>query len=224
MQAISFAAKQRQKTRAPAAAVKHGHRFRIENYLEDNKHKKHIFVELLTRIDKALRHANVPYWLDFGTALGVFRGNQIIPWDGDTDVGIMLDDHDKVLEQRSILEGPEGDYTLIEGPNGQNPQTFLRLQHKESQLYTDIYHYREEGDDLHILIHAPEGGTKPVANELLVPPKDCKLEGKSFLCPAKLEEYLKTRYTSLEPNHSWDANSNSWVRSDGRSSTEYVSL
>lgn len=39
----------------------------------------------------------INYWLGYGTALGIYRDGQIIPWDADADVGYLASDSYKVF-------------------------------------------------------------------------------------------------------------------------------
>ena len=49
--------------------------------------------DLLCLVDDICRKENVPYFLDGGTELGAIREKDIIPWDDDMDIKIMLEDY-----------------------------------------------------------------------------------------------------------------------------------
>ena len=47
-----------------------------------------------------LQELGEPFWLDFGTLLGYYRGGDIIPHDIDIDVGMMESSYEKICEMR----------------------------------------------------------------------------------------------------------------------------
>ena len=51
---------------------------------------------LLAKLDEVCSANNIPYWISFGTLLGAVRHNGFIPWDDDTDVGMMRADAEKL--------------------------------------------------------------------------------------------------------------------------------
>ena len=52
--------------------------------------------QLMTEFDQLCRDNNLPYWLDFGSLLGAVRHHGFIPWDDDTDLGMMREDIDRL--------------------------------------------------------------------------------------------------------------------------------
>lgn len=57
--------------------------------------------KLLGEFDTLCKQNNIHYWINFGTLIGAIRHGGFIPWDDDTDLGIMRDDLEKLLK---ILE------------------------------------------------------------------------------------------------------------------------
>ena len=55
-------------------------------------------VILLAKLDEVCRANDIPYWISFGTLLGAVRHNGFIPWDDDTDVGMMRADAEKLTK------------------------------------------------------------------------------------------------------------------------------
>lgn len=55
----------------------------------------------LKRVTDVLDENHIPYWLSFGTLLGAVRHGKSIPWDDDIDIGVLREDHNRLVE---ILE------------------------------------------------------------------------------------------------------------------------
>lgn len=56
--------------------------------------------------------ARVPYFLDWGALLGIYRHRNLIPWDYDVDVGLMQEDYDAVVARFAAAGGRIGRLTL----------------------------------------------------------------------------------------------------------------
>ena len=53
--------------------------------------------KLLGEFDALCKANEIPYWINFGTLIGAIRHGGFIPWDDDTDLGIMRDDLDRLM-------------------------------------------------------------------------------------------------------------------------------
>ena len=53
---------------------------------------------LLQSFDTVCKKHDIDYWLDYGTLLGAIRHQGFIPWDTDTDVGMLRSDYALFLE------------------------------------------------------------------------------------------------------------------------------
>lgn len=54
--------------------------------------------KLLGEFDALCKDNNIDYWINFGTLIGAIRHKGFIPWDDDTDLGIMRDDLERLQE------------------------------------------------------------------------------------------------------------------------------
>ena len=54
--------------------------------------------KLLGEFDVLCKENDIKYWINFGTLIGAIRHQGFIPWDDDTDLGIMRDDLEKLSE------------------------------------------------------------------------------------------------------------------------------
>lgn len=84
---------------------------------EDLKKLQYVLIEMLKEFDKICRDNNIEYFVFAGTELGAVRHKGIIPWDDDTDVGMMRSEFEKLkkvfAEQDTgnlILGSPDGNY------------------------------------------------------------------------------------------------------------------
>ena len=62
----------------------------------DHLHQVHL--EMIADLDRVCKKHNIPYFAVFGTALGAERHQGFIPWDDDTDVGMLRRDYDRFLK------------------------------------------------------------------------------------------------------------------------------
>lgn len=61
------------------------------------KELQNVEKEVLRNFDKVCKSHNLKYFGVFGTALGAIRHKGFIPWDDDIDVGMMLEDYEKLM-------------------------------------------------------------------------------------------------------------------------------
>ena len=58
------------------------------NFDKIDKLKRESLKEILFLFKKY----ELPYWLDYGTLLGIYRDNSLLPWDSDIDISIFQSD------------------------------------------------------------------------------------------------------------------------------------
>ena len=61
---------------------------------------------LLQSFDTVCKKHDIDYWLDYGTLLGAIRHQGFIPWDTETDVGMLRSDYALFLE-KGVPELPQ---------------------------------------------------------------------------------------------------------------------
>lgn len=80
---------------------------KCENFnsnFNSNFDSTHIEINNLLKIlSSYLENNNINYWIIGGTLLGSVRHGQLIPWDDDADIGIELNQIDKLLESNKLL-------------------------------------------------------------------------------------------------------------------------
>lgn len=67
--------------------------------------------KLLQEFDTLCRANDIPYWINFGTLLGAVRHGGFIPWDDDTDLGMMREDIERL--QSIVADDPRYRITLV---------------------------------------------------------------------------------------------------------------
>jgi phosphorylcholine metabolism protein LicD len=162
-------------------------------------------VALLKLFADLLERRGIPYWVDYGTLLGAYRNARIIPWDDDIDLSIMASDHDRVLSLNALL--PDR-YVIGISQHLQQAYEdgteFLRLRDGRRGPYVDLYHYKKTPNHLLQDLSLSFDGkgdyeNLPVEADLIFPLDKILLEGRLFPCPHRVEDYLRTRYRTLQP-------------------------
>jgi len=101
-------------------------------------------IMLLKIFDKLCEKHDLTYWLAFGTLLGAVRHKGFIPWDDDTDVQMLREDYDKVLEIVKTDMGPYGITAIV-----CDSRAFIKICYKQEKtgVSLDIFpvdkHYKE---------------------------------------------------------------------------------
>tara|TARA_B100000427_G_C15493208_1_gene588604 strand:- start:249 stop:1001 length:753 start_codon:yes stop_codon:yes gene_type:complete len=101
----------------------------------------------------------VDFWLEAGTALGVYRDNEIMPWDHDMDVAIWFQNRPSIGSFKKYFE-PLGLKVIAQkGFPFIDNIIQLRVDAEESRFMdVDIYLYREHGDYAYMRwINSPVG-------------------------------------------------------------------
>ena len=98
---------------------------------------------LLSEFAAVAKEYNLRYWADFGTLLGTIRHRGFIPWDDDTDLGMMRSDVDKLLELLEKDEKLSKRYraVLVFDPYVFCRQLRLRYKNSEDPSFIDIFFY-----------------------------------------------------------------------------------
>jgi phosphorylcholine metabolism protein LicD len=193
---------------------------------------RRILLMLLRNLDRYFEAIQVTYWLDWGTLLGCVRGGKMIPWDDDIDVGIRHSDHNSVLEhcdrlpaELEILEISRfWPYQKLLPFLKRFPRkTFLRLVHRPSGLFIDIFEYLSEDDDYRLLPWVPWQRTRSIRDQgvrmhahhkdWVLPVRRGTFEGLELPIPRQPERILTAQFGEdyLTPDHRWDEGLGKWL-------------
>lgn len=101
----------------------------------------------LLDLKKSLQAANAPFFLIFGTLLGIYRGGDILPHDKDLDVGLFTDVPCQPL--RAALE-KEKVFAVHPLRPGEDPNAMwnMELCHRTTGVSVDLFFFRPDGNCL----------------------------------------------------------------------------
>lgn len=146
----------------------------------------------LGTINKIMNEANIKYWVDFGTLLGIYRDGKFIDHDFDIDLGMYEKDYNKDVEELLVKNGFKkirefyAYGKLCEQTwnwNGVLVDVFLYKEEKEKMF---IYNFYTDGE---AIIEKIDNKTS----------KCCNLDAEKCYCP-KVEVVEKHDFQGMEVN------------------------
>jgi len=165
---------------------------------------------------------NIPYFLDAGTLLGLYRDKKIISGDSDNDISIMAKDiTPEFLEAiKEYCISPEAKFHFFQPgtlPNFNKKEDYLRplslkyhtldgegkrLKFKDKMIWTDLFILYPH-EDYHLFMLGRKYFRIP--NKFLKNKKTLTHKGIKFKIPAMVEEYLEhvfgKGWVSPDPNY-----------------------
>ncbi|MDO4976285.1 MAG: LicD family protein [Eubacteriales bacterium] len=109
--------------------------YQIETLQRENK-------KLLVEFDRVCKEMGIGYFICAGTLLGCMRHGGFIPWDDDTDVGMLREDYDKLLEKGPEYFGSE--FFLQTRESDPNiPYVYSKLRLNNTEYFTDFTYDRD---------------------------------------------------------------------------------
>lgn len=97
---------------------------------------------ILTAIDGVCKKHGIQYFLDSGTALGAVRHQGFIPWDDDSDIGMLRPDYDRFME---IAQDELGDDFVVSSPRTNDRQAALSGKVWAADTVFETQEYRDAG-------------------------------------------------------------------------------
>ncbi len=156
------------------------------------KRKLEILEEMFKLSVQTLRKTKEPFWLDFGTLLGKYRTNSIIPHDIDIDIAMMKESYEKVKD----LEGqmPKGLRFYDTSYKHYGPKIFFSYKGYDF----DIFFYDDEGDTIRSFVEANWPNERQyLPKKLVFPLKETQFLGEKVFVPADSKGYLEKMYGYL---------------------------
>lgn len=192
-----------------------------------NKNDQHVIEEIGELIDVLNEH-NILYWADFGTCLGIYRHNGMIPGDKDVDFSILSNDHDQVLRLLKT-KLPKDKYRVMDFSPPSNRDTIIKVELRNIGLLVDLYHYTVDEENETVTynfshINSPLIPAEALKRELpytekhipfnqVFPLRPAQIDGLNVFVPNQIERYLKGQYgEDLSPCKKFDPEVGDYVK------------
>lgn len=171
-------------------------------YLRNKKFKEN-GTAVLIAAKNALDSIGLHYWLDFGTLLGVFRDQKLLPNDLDIDLGVFLSDYSAEIERTMFKHG----FKLIKEYEIDNKKYGLEQTYERDGVTVDLFYYSYRNDIMYCHCFKNyegysftdsikiKGGMQPI--EQYLPKADFRqmlFEGQYFNVPDDTHYYLVYHY------------------------------
>lgn len=178
--------------------------FRLLKEINYSKHFKSNSFDVLLDAKSAIESIGIPFWLDFGTLLGVFRNGDFLENDLDLDIGLYLSDYSKALDKAMIKKG----FKFFRGCHIDESKYGLELSYIKNNIKIDLFFYSKLDSDLykvHCFDNFPGlgelqsikkyGGLRVIEQSMILKGlKKIDFRGESFLIPSNTDEYLSHHY------------------------------
>ena len=188
------------------------------------------FLDALESIFGILKPAGLPCWLDYGSALGVYRYEGMIPWDHDADIGVLHIDTPKMYELLKAGLDPEK-YSITDWSVPSRPNSVFKVRINATGKQIDIYTYSYDSEKKTVQLNyaydeallTPAHMKKQYREEAsavrteadMFPLSTGKFNGIECPVPRNLEKYLHGYYgTNLSSCREYNRETGAWERLD----------
>lgn len=164
------------------------------------------YTKLLLDLKDKLDRAKIPFWIDAGTLLGVYRfGDKQLPHDYDADICIPFVYTKQVAKILTDIARDNPDKYEFDDIKRNDPGFLLRLTINglEYPAWLGVDTCKFRGDNLEMSYDPVKFGN--CEQKFVFPLKKCKFYDGEVWVPNQTENYLKTRYGILEPLIYWDS-------------------
>ena len=163
--------------------------------------------EALKEIAQIFYKHDLPFWVDCGTCIGVYRYGGVIPWDNDLDISILLPDFQNAKNALNELDPKK--YVAQDWSGRGCPGTYIRVYVKESHNHIDIYTNAIDAEKQtikYIIAHEESPfmaekwkqrerlQTDPIPFDVVFPLKLGLLDGIEVPVPNHTAEFLTIKY------------------------------
>lgn len=136
-------------------------------------------LENLRDVSVQLSLSGLGHWIVFGTLLGAVRGNDLIPWDEDTDIAIFEEDVPLILEEAFLLRMERQGFALA---RWRDTISFIR-----GGQYVDLYAFKKT------ILGARKQGKFRVSEKHFAT-EHINIGGVDLPCPSDSVELLRRWY------------------------------
>lgn len=163
--------------------------------------------------NRFLSDLGVDYWLVYGTLLGQYRCNQLIPGDRDLDFGAGERDYQTIWGARHLL--PVGLTMYDTSHNHYGPKLCVTWEGWEA----DLYFYRDDGATLQCYEKSPNIGDRaPFPRTYVYPKRAATFLGEATFIPNDSLAYLTHTYGYIGANAVKDPKTGYWYPKEKRDS------
>lgn len=147
-----------------------------------------IILELFFYMVELLEKNKITFWIDCGTLLGAVRNGKIIPWDNDCDLGIYVEDAERLAKLQLKIQ--KDGYELTVDRNSKYARILRIHQPGNFDFHVDVFTWKTKGDIMpwccnNPLVSFAYHNTADIQNLGLI-----KFEGKMLPCPNPPENTL----------------------------------
>lgn len=125
-----------------------------KNIRRQNQRLKRYHHEILHAFAGAMQELQLPYWLDYGTLLGIIRDHGYVETDLDLDFGMYLHDYSPRISEVLEKYGFQKEFCRLvdEGHTGRE------AVYSYKGVHTDIFYYDVQDQHMSTLVAFPEAG------------------------------------------------------------------
>ena len=147
-------------------------------------------LEVLEYVAGLLEENGIAYWIDYGTLLGAVRHADLIPWDGDADLGIFEEDVERVLALTPTIA--RDGYSLDD-----SHPAVLRVQYSPTnQRHVDLMPWSDVDGELRDRHEAEEqwpgmAGRAWFPRSYVEDLTELPIHGRLYPAPARYDDFLR---------------------------------
>lgn len=154
---------------------------------------------------QTLKKSGEPFWLDFGTLLGQYRLNSIIPHDIDIDVAMMKNSYEAVARLKSQM--PKGLKFYDTSKNHAGPKIYFSFKGYDF----DVFFYEDLGENVRSFVEAKYPNERQyIPKEMVFPLAENTFLGEKVWVPKDSAAYLKRMYGYLGTQGTRDKETGLW--------------
>jgi phosphorylcholine metabolism protein LicD len=154
-------------------------------------------IECLKLVTDEFDKNDIPYWLEYGTLLGAYRGSTLISYDYDMDIGVEIKYSDKIksILENMILENKFEKLPFAKWIDNKIYQIKFKNQGEIEPLWLDVYFFDRVDNYLYSNFFTKDQSYKCKTNISQIEKlESIRLGDFYFKCPTDVTKFLKIRF------------------------------